>query len=132
MSESSRPLSPHLQVYRFQLTMALSILHRLTGVFLSGGMMMLAFWLVTAAIGGEPYGWAQWFLSSWLGYALLFAWSFCLFFHLCNGIRHLFWDLGLGFELRLAYASGYLVVLAAFALTGASWAIGLLFGLGVL
>ena len=132
MSESSRPLSPHLQVYRFQLTMVLSILHRLTGVFLSGGMVMLAFWLVTAAVGGEPYGWAQWFLSSWLGYALLFAWSFCLFFHLCNGIRHLFWDLGLGFELRLAYASGYLVVLAAFALTGASWAIGLLFGLGVL
>ncbi len=132
MSESSRPLSPHLQVYRFQLTMALSILHRLTGIFLSGGMVMLAFWLVTAAIGGEPYGWSQWFLSSWLGYGLLFAWSFCLFFHLCNGIRHLFWDLGLGFELRLAYASGYLVVLAAFALTGASWAIGLLFGLGVL
>ena len=106
MSEQSRPLSPHLQIYRPELTSILSILHRMTGMFLSLGVVMLAFWLVTAAAGEAYYAWAEWFLSSWLGYALLAAWSFCLFYHLCNGIRHLCWDLGLGFELRTIYASG--------------------------
>ena len=129
MSEQSRPLSPHLQVYRLELTSALSILHRMTGMFLSLGGVMLAFWLVTAAAGEAYYAWAQWFLGSWLGYALLAAWSFCLFYHLCNGIRHLFWDLGLGFELRTVYASGYVVVAASLGLTALAWALGLLFGL---
>ena len=131
MDPSNRPLSPHLQVYRPQLTSMLSILHRLTGVFLTAGLLLISYWLVSAAAGQGWYDCAQWFLTSWLGYALLLSFSYALFFHLCNGIRHLFWDLGLGFELRAVYASGWLVMLAAAGLTGASWALGLLFGLGV-
>jgi succinate dehydrogenase / fumarate reductase cytochrome b subunit len=120
-----RPLSPHLQVYRLQLTSGLSILHRATGIFLASGAAMLCCWLLTAAAGPDHYAWSMWFLTSWLGYALLAIWSFCLFYHLCNGIRHLVWDVGLGFSLRATYASGALAVGAALGLTGLSWAIGL-------
>ena len=127
MALRERPLSPHLQVYRPQLTSVLSIFHRLTGVFLASGAAMLVCWLLTAAAGPEYYAWSEWFLTSWLGYALLGAWSYCLFYHLCNGIRHLFWDAGLGFSLRATYASGVLMVLASFGLTGLSWGLGLLF-----
>jgi succinate dehydrogenase / fumarate reductase cytochrome b subunit len=129
MSEQSRPLSPHLLIYRPQLTSILSFFHRMTGILLSLGVVMLTFWLVTAAAGEAYYAWAEWFLSSWLGYALLAGWSFCLFYHLCNGIRHLCWDMGLGTELRTIYASGYVMVAASFGLTALAWALGLLFGL---
>ncbi len=122
---SRRPLSPHLQVYRPQLTSVLSILHRMTGVFLASGAAMLCCWLLTAAAGPDYYAWSIWFLTSWAGYALLFIWSFCLFYHLCNGVRHLFWDIGIGFSLRATYNSGALVVGASLGLTGLSWAIGL-------
>ena len=81
----------------------------------------------TAAAGPEYYAWSEWFLTSWLGYALLGAWSYCLFYHLCNGIRHLFWDAGLGFSLKATYTSGVLMVIASLGLTGLSWGLGLLF-----
>lgn len=99
----------------------------MTGMFLGLGAAMLCAWLITAAAGPSYYAWTEWFLTSWLGYALMAAWSYCLFYHLCNGIRHLFWDVGLGFELRTTYASGILMVLASLALTGLSWGIGLAF-----
>ena len=127
MAPRDRPLSPHIQVYKPQLTSVLSILHRLTGIFLVSGTAMLCFWLVTAAAGPEYYTRSQWILTSWLGYALLAAWSFCLFYHLCNGIRHLFWDIGLGFNLRTAYASGIAVIFSSLALTAVSWGLGLTF-----
>lgn len=130
VSPHERPLSPHLTVYRPQLTSGLSIFHRITGVLLTLGVFFLAFWLVAAAAGTGPYRAAQWFFGSWLGWAFLAGWSFCLFYHLCNGIRHLFWDMGKGFDLATTYRSGYLMVLAALALTAAAWAIGLLWGLG--
>jgi len=122
---SQRPLSPHLQIYRPQLTSVLSILHRMTGIFLGTGAAMLCFWLLTAAAGPEYYAWSQWFLTSWLGYALLAAWSYSLFYHLCNGIRHLFWDIGVGLGIREVYASGIIMMLASLGLTGVSWGIGL-------
>ena len=125
MAQGSRPLSPHLQVYRPQLTSVLSIFHRMTGVFLSTGAAMLVCWLLTAAAGPEYYAWSQWFLTSWLGYALLAVWSWCLFYHLCNGVRHLLWDGGIGFSLKSTYRSGVLMVLCALGLTAASWGIGL-------
>ena len=125
---AQRPLSPHLTVYRPQLTSVLSILHRMTGVVLAGGAAMLCAWLLTAAAGPRYYAWTEWFLTSWLGYALLAAWSWCLFYHLCNGIRHLFWDAGLGFSLKATYASGAAVVAASAALTGLSWGLGLACG----
>ncbi len=127
MAPRDRPLSPHIQVYKPQLTSVLSILHRLTGMFLASGAAMLCFWLVTAAAGPKYYSWSQWFLTSWLGYALLAAWSYCLFYHLCNGIRHLFWDIGLGFNLRTTYASGIAVIFGSLALTAISWGLGLTF-----
>ena len=96
-------------------------------MFLATGAAMLCCWLLTAAAGPEYYEWSQWFLTSWLGYALLAAWSYCLFYHLCNGIRHLFWDVGIGFSLKATYASGVLMVLASFGLTGLSWGLGLYF-----
>ena len=127
MALRDRPLSPHLQIYRPQLTSVLSILHRLTGIFLCSGAAMLCCWLLTAAAGPEYYSWSQWFLSSWLGYALLGVWSYCLFYHLCNGIRHLFWDIGQGYSLRATYISGILVLLTSSVLTAAAWGVSLAF-----
>lgn len=125
MARSNRPLSPHIQVYRWQWTMALSILHRITGVALGVGSLLLVYWLTAAATGPEAYARAQGFIGSWLGLLLLFGFSLALFYHLANGIRHLFWDAGRGFELKTAYASGLTVVAAAVVLTGFAWVIGL-------
>jgi succinate dehydrogenase / fumarate reductase cytochrome b subunit len=124
MSKSDRPLSPHLQVYRFQWTMALSILHRITGVALAVGTLLLVWWLVAAASGPEAFATVQGFIGSILGRLLLFGWTLALFYHLCNGIRHLFWDAGYGFELDVAYRSGLAVLGASVALTLISWILG--------
>ena len=123
MADRERPLSPDLQIYRPQLTSVLSITHRLTGVALSLGSPVLVCWLIAAAAGPSAYATLHGFLGSWLGLALLFGWTYALFFHLCNGIRHLFWDAGYGFELRTIYASGWTVVAASAMLTLAAWII---------
>ncbi len=128
MAKSSRPLSPHLQVYRFQWTMALSISHRITGVGLAFGTLLLVYWLAAAASGPEAFATAQILIGSFFGRLLLFGWTFALFYHLSNGIRHLFWDAGLGLELDMAYRSGLLVVAAAVVLTFASWILGYAMG----
>ena len=125
MTSDQRPLSPHLQIYRWQLTSVMSILHRLAGIALSFGTILLVWWLGAAADGPGPYAAVQHFLGSWLGLLLLFGWSAALFFHLCNGIRHLWWDSGNGFELKTAYASGWAVVAATAALTVIAWIAGL-------
>ncbi len=117
MAESSRPLSPHLQVYRPQITSMLSILHRLTGVALGLGFLLLAWWLIAAAVGPGAYGTAQAVLGSWLGTVVLIGFSFALMYHLCNGIRHLAWDAGFGFELKTVTLSGVTVVIASLVLT---------------
>jgi succinate dehydrogenase / fumarate reductase cytochrome b subunit len=121
-----RPLSPHLQIYRWQITMVLSISHRATGLALTAGTLLLAWWIVAAATGPAAFATVQGFLASWLGMLLLFGWSFALFFHLSTGIRHLFWDAGYGFDIVNTYRSGYAAVAAAVALTLLSWIIGLL------
>ena len=110
MSPNDRPVSPDLQIYRLQLTSVLSITHRLTGVALSAGSLLLVCWLIAAATGPPVYSALHVFLASWLGFLLLLGWTFSLFFHLCNGIRHLFWDGGYGFDLQTIYASGWAVV----------------------
>jgi succinate dehydrogenase / fumarate reductase cytochrome b subunit len=106
-------------------TAILSISHRITGVVLSAGTVVLAFWLVAAGYGPDAYGFAQSVLGSIPVKILLFGWSLALFYHLCNGIRHMFWDAGLGFEIRDAVKSGYITLGAALALTVLAWAIGL-------
>jgi succinate dehydrogenase / fumarate reductase cytochrome b subunit len=121
MATVNRPLSPHLQIYRPQLTSVMSIVHRLTGIALAVGTLVLAWWLIALADGPRAFGAVQGFLGSWIGRLLLFCWSFALFYHLCNGIRHLFWDAGLGFELKTAYASGYAAAGAAGVLTLIAW-----------
>ncbi len=121
----ARPLSPHLQVYRPQLTSVLSITHRATGVALAAGTLLLVWWLVAAASGPQQFATVQAVMGSWFGKLILLGWTVSLFFHLANGIRHLFWDAGLGFELRTTYASGWAVVAATLLLTVLAWAWGL-------
>lgn len=122
---SSRPLSPHLQIYRWQWTMALSILHRATGVALSVGTLLLTWWLVAAAIGPSAFAKAQGFIGSGVGMLMLFGWTFALFYHMAAGIRHLVWDAGYGFDLQSAEKGAYIVVGAAAGLTVLTWVIGL-------
>jgi succinate dehydrogenase / fumarate reductase cytochrome b subunit len=122
---ASRPLSPHLQVYKWQITMVLSISHRATGVALSVGTLLLVWWLVALATGPQAFAVAQGFIGSWLGKLMLLGWSFSLFFHLANGVRHLFWDAGYGFENKTTTASGWAVVVASVALTMIAWVAGL-------
>jgi succinate dehydrogenase / fumarate reductase cytochrome b subunit len=121
MAHDNRPLSPDLQIYRPQLTSVLSITHRITGIALSVGALLLVFWLIAAAAGPVAYSAVRGFIHSWLGPLLMLGWTFSLFFHLCNGIRHLIWDAGYGFELRTIYASGWSVVAASTVLTVAAW-----------
>jgi succinate dehydrogenase / fumarate reductase cytochrome b subunit len=121
-SEHNRPLSPHLQVYKPQLTSMLSITHRMTGIFLSLATLVGVYWLAALARGPEAYAAAADVLGSGLVRLLLIGASFSFFYHLCNGIRHLFWDAGYGFEIRQAYASGWTVVVLSLALTIALWA----------
>ncbi len=124
MSAPDRPLSPHLQVYRPQLTSVLSIMHRLTGVALAAGTLLLVYWLVAIASGETAYETARTIIGSFIGRLCLFGWSVALFYHLCNGIRHLFWDIGMGLELPAVYRSGWAVVVATVGLTLASWVAG--------
>lgn len=116
-----RPLSPHLQIYRWTIPMALSILHRITGMALAFGTLLLAWWLVAAALGPQSYAQAHALLGSWFGMLVLAGFSFALVFHFLNGIRHLVWDVGLGFEVKTARASGWFVLALAVALTALIW-----------
>jgi succinate dehydrogenase / fumarate reductase cytochrome b subunit len=114
-------LSPHLQIYRWQYTMALSILHRATGVALSAGMLLLVYWLVALASGAEAYADARSVFAHPLTRVLLVAFSFAFFFHLCNGVRHLVWDTGRGLERKAARTSGWIAFLVAVAATLLFW-----------
>lgn len=125
MATRSRPRSPDVQIYRPQLTSVLSITHRVTGALLSLGSVLLVIWLVVVASGADSYVALHGMLDSWIGIVVLFGWTFALFFHLCNGIRHLCWDLDYGFELQAIYRSGWSVVATSVVLTLATWVVGL-------
>jgi succinate dehydrogenase / fumarate reductase cytochrome b subunit len=120
----SRPLSPHLGIYRWQWTMTLSILHRATGIALAVGTLLLVYWLWAAASGPVAYARAQAVVGGWFGQLCLFGWTASLFYHLFNGIRHLAWDAGKGFELRHAWLSGMAVVAATAVATLLAWIVG--------
>jgi succinate dehydrogenase / fumarate reductase, cytochrome b subunit len=117
MRQAGRPLSPHLQIYKPQITSVLSISHRITGVALTVGTLLLVWWLLAAAAGPAAYAQAQAFIGSWLGILLLIGWAYALFFHLCNGIRHLVWDAGYGFDIATTYLTGWTVIVASAGLT---------------
>ena len=121
MATRERPLSPHLQVYRWQITMTMSILHRASGVILVVGAFALAWWLLALAAGGEAYANAAECLASPLGQLFLFGFSLSLVYHLLNGIRHLLWDAGWGFDIPDVYRSGWAVAVLTFVFTAAIW-----------
>jgi len=124
MANVKRPISPHLQIYRPQISSVLSILHRLTGAALGIGSLLLAWWLLALATGPEAFASVQYFLGSIIGRLLLLGFTWALFYHLCNGIRHLAWDTGWGFDLPTMEKTGWAVVVASFALTLVAWIIG--------
>jgi succinate dehydrogenase / fumarate reductase cytochrome b subunit len=124
MASHPRPTSPHLQIYRPQLTSITSILHRITGVFLAIGIVALVYWLAAAATGSEAFDRAHHLASSIIGRSLLFLWTGAFFYHLLNGIRHLAWDAGWGFELSTTYRSGWSALIGAVVLSLAAWALG--------
>ena len=121
MPTRERPLSPHLQVYRWQITMTMSILHRASGVILAVGAFGLAWWLLALARGGDAFAHAAHCVASPLGLLFLFGFSLSLVYHLLNGIRHLLWDAGVGFEIPEFYASGWTVAALTVVLTAAIW-----------
>jgi len=121
MSNHDRPLSPHLSIYRWPITMALSILHRMTGVALSLGLVVFVAWLFNAATGPDAYVAFMSVMNTFLGKLLLIGWSFAFFFHLSNGARHLLWDTGRGLEKEQADRSAWFVLITAGALTAVFW-----------
>ena len=121
MATRERPLSPHMQVYRWQITMVMSILHRATGIALTAGAFGLAWWLVMLAAGPEEAERAMTVVSSPIGLVFLFAFSLALVYHLLNGIRHLAWDIGRGYDIPTVYKSGYTVAILTVVLTAALW-----------
>jgi succinate dehydrogenase / fumarate reductase cytochrome b subunit len=106
-----RPLSPHLQIYRWTWTMTMSIAHRATGIAIYAGTLLLTWWLLAAASGPGPYAQAYWALGSWLGVLVLIGFTWALIHHSLGGIKHLFQDVGIGFgpDARVAWAIGTLV-----------------------
>lgn len=125
MATDNRPISPHLQVYRPQLTSVLSISHRISGVLLSIGLVLVVAWLLALAAGPERFAALSGLLASVPVLLVLVAWTAALFYHLLNGIRHLLWDAGWLLDLRGAYASGWTVVGLAGALTVIAWGVWL-------
>jgi succinate dehydrogenase / fumarate reductase cytochrome b subunit len=120
-----RPVSPFMlgSAYKFQTSSLTSIMHRITGCALGVGTLLLTYWLVSAASGDGAYSIAEAILGSWFGILVLFGFTVALFYHFCNGIRHLAWDAGKGFELPDMHRSGGLVVAATAILTIAFWAL---------
>ncbi|MAU40902.1 MAG: succinate dehydrogenase, cytochrome b556 subunit [Kordiimonas sp.] len=123
MAHKKRPVSPHLQVYKWGLHMALSTFQRLTGLFLGLGTVFIAWWLIAIAMGPDAYQQVQVCMSSWIGRLVLFAFTFSLMLHMCNGIRHLFWDAGIGFDLQVTARANYIVIISAVTLTLLAWVV---------
>jgi len=117
-----RPLSPHLQVYRPQMTSVMSIMHRAAGIVLTTGTLVMTAWLVSLAMGAESYGMVAAFLAHPLGQFVLFGYSVALIYHALNGIRHLGWDIGIGLTIPEVYRNGQLVLILTAVLTAALWA----------
>ncbi len=124
--KAKRPLSPHIQIYKIQITSLLSILHRGTGIVLYGGSLLWALWFVALAMGPQSYETFQGLLMTPIGLLFLLGWSFSFFYHLCNGIRHLLWDMGVGYDMPTVRLTGWTVVIFSFLLTALAWALGTL------
>ncbi len=119
--KSQRPMSPHLQVYKLPLTALMSISHRITGVGLAVGTLLVTAFFLAAACGEDHYNVVMGIATSTIGQIVLFLWSAALYFHMCNGIRHLFWDMGKNLEKARAMRTNYYVLAFAFILTAVTW-----------
>ncbi len=116
-----RPISPHLQIYKPQITSVLSIFHRITGVALSAGLFLLVTWILSLSLGENIFYYFSFFFGSWFGLFILFCFTFALNYHFCNGIRHLFWDAGLGYEIDIVNKSGLAVLIVSALSTISIW-----------
>ncbi|NKE44786.1 succinate dehydrogenase, cytochrome b556 subunit [Roseomonas frigidaquae] len=117
-----RPLSPHLQVYdMMQMTSAISISHRATGIAWTAGAVLMVWWLVAAASGPEAFDRVQWFLGSFVGILMLMGVTAAAWFHTLAGVRHLFWDAGYGYDIPTTYKSGRAVLIGTAVLTALTW-----------
>ena len=114
---NNRPLSPHLDIYQYQITWTVSIMHRITGVAMTLGLILIVAWLIAAAFSPELFSLIDGVLRSWIGMIIIFGSLWAFWFHFLNGIRHLFWDLGYGFNLSTVWRSGWVVVLGSIILT---------------
>lgn len=121
MANAPRPLSPHMQIYGWHLSMVLSIVHRATGIALALGTVLLVWWLLAAASGPEAFAGVSGFMRSFIGLVMLFGWTWALVYHFLNGIRHLVWDVGYGMDIDSVYKSGMIVVVASVAITVVLW-----------
>ncbi|MGQ0741316.1 MAG: succinate dehydrogenase, cytochrome b556 subunit [Alphaproteobacteria bacterium] len=120
----ARPLSPHLQIWRWNVTMAASITHRATGMALAAGTLFLAWWIIAAGMGTDAYDTFTRVAVHPIGQVILFAFIWSLAFHFLNGIRHLAWDIGYGFAVRTAFATGVIVFVLSFALAALVFLVG--------
>jgi succinate dehydrogenase / fumarate reductase cytochrome b subunit len=124
ISAKARPLSPHLSIYRLTLTMAMSILHRITGVALYAGTLLLVWWLLAAALGANPYAKVQWFMGTIIGRLILFGYTWALIHHMFGGIRHFIWDTGRGFGATEREFLVWLGLIGSIATTVVLWIVG--------
>lgn len=129
-ADRDRPLSPHLQIYRLPLNAITSITHRITGVLLCLGAVLLVIMLITLASGSQAWGVIQPWISGPVGWVILFGFTLVLYYHLCAGVRHLFWDAGYGYELQTARRASWWVIAGAAVLTLLTWAIACFFAGG--
>jgi succinate dehydrogenase / fumarate reductase cytochrome b subunit len=120
VNRGNRPLSPHISIYRMTITMLVSIMNRITGAGMALAAILIVWWLMAAASGAEYYATANGFLTSWFGLLILVGSLWALWFHFLGGLRHLFMDFGLGYELKTVNMTGWIVVIGSFVLTALS------------
>ena len=124
MTMRERPLSPHLQIYKVELPMMLSGLHRITGIALSVGSLLLVAWIESAVYSAEAFAAMNRFLGSFIGQLMLFGWTFSLIYHSVSGVRHLLWDTGRLLEVKQIYSSSKFVLAITIVLTLLAWILG--------
>jgi len=124
MNDPKNPLSPHLQIYRWQISSLLSIAHRITGILNLLGLIFISAWISSAGIGENLFEYFSVFLKSFIGKFILIGFTWSISYHLLSGIRHFFWDLGYGYEIKTVNISGVIVIVSSLLLTVFLWLIG--------